>query len=209
MTLYEKYILPPLLNCLCSSKPVTRQRQKVLPNASGTVLEVGIGSGLNIPFYDASRVDRVIGLDPSLELNALAQCVAASHSVAVDFLIGDAQAIDLPSNSVDTVVVTYTLCTIPDALSACREMSRLLKPSGRLVFCEHGLAPDASVARWQARIDPFWGMFAGGCHLNRDIPRLLDDAGFVLENLEQMYLPSTPRFAGYNFWGIAAVGEHQ
>ncbi len=208
LNVYEKYLLPRLLNCLCSAKPVRYQREKVVPGAQGVVLEVGIGSGLNIPFYNVAKVERVIGLDPSVELNALARCVAAEHCVPVELMLGDAQAIALAENSVDTVLVTYTLCTIPDALSACREMLRVLKPNGRLIFCEHGIAPDVSVARWQARIDPLWGLLAGGCHLNRDIPRLLTDAGFELQNLEQMYLPSTPRFAGYNFWGSAQIGGH-
>ena len=208
MNIYEKHLLPRLLNCLCSSKSVRYQREKVVPRAQGVVLEVGIGSGLNIPFYDVARVERVIGLDPSVELNALARCVAAEYCVPVELILGDAQAIALAENSVDTVLVTYTLCTIPDALSACREMLRVLKPNGRLIFCEHGIAPDVSVARWQARIDPLWGFLAGGCHLNRDIPSLLTDAGFELQHLEQMYLPSTPRFAGYNFWGSAQIGRH-
>ena len=181
----------------------------MVPEAHGVGLEVGIGSGLNIPFYDVDRVERVVGLDPSFELNALARSVAADHTIRVEFLFGDAQSLALAENSVDTVLVTYTLCTIPDAQTACREMLRVLKPSGRLIFCEHGLAPDISVARWQARIDPLWGRLAGGCHLNRDIPLLLTDAGFELQQLEQMYLPSTPRFAGYNFWGSARIGGHQ
>ena len=205
MSLYDKYILPSFLNCACASKPINYQREKVVPQASGVILEVGIGSGLNIPFYDQSKVEKVIGLDPSAELNAMAKKVADKHNLAVDFMLSGAEQMDLPNDSVDTVLVTYTMCTIPDALSANKEMLRVLKPGGRLIFCEHGLAPDANVSKWQSRIDPFWGKIAGGCHLNRNIPELIRSAGFKIETLEEMYLPSTPKFAGYNYWGTAVL----
>ena len=133
----------------------------------------------------------------------MAKKVAADKGLEVDFILGSAEAIPLPDNHVDSVLVTYTLCTIPDALSASKEMRRVLKPGGKMIFCEHGLAPDAGVAKWQARIDPYWGKIAGGCHLNRDIPQLIQSAGFNIQSMEQMYLPSTPKFAGYNYWGVA------
>jgi len=203
MNFYDKYILPSFLNCACGSKPIKHQRNKVVPMAEGVVLEVGIGSGLNIPYYDSSKVNRVIGLDPSEELNAMAKKVAADKGLEVEFILSGAESIPLPDDHVDTVLVTYTMCTIPDALSANKEMRRVLKPGGKLIFCEHGLAPDAGVAKWQARIDPYWGKIAGGCHLNRDIPQLIQAAGFEIQSMEQMYLPSTPKFAGYNYWGVA------
>ena len=203
MSFYDKYILPSFLNCACGSKPIKYQRSKVVPLAEGVVLEVGIGSGLNIPYYDSSKISGIIGLDPSEELNNMAKKVAADRGLEIDFILGGAEAIPLPDNHVDTVLVTYTMCTIPDAVSANKEMRRVLKPGGRLIFCEHGLAPDANVAKWQARIDPIWGKIAGGCHLNRDIPQLIEDAGFNIQSMEQMYLPSTPKFAGYNYWGVA------
>ena len=205
MSLYDKYILPSFLNCACGSKPINYQREKVVPQASGVILEVGIGSGLNIPFYDQSKVEKVIGLDPSAELNAMAKKVADKHNLSVDFMLSGAENMALPDNHVDTVLVTYTMCTIPDALSANKEMLRVLKPGGKLIFCEHGLAPDANVSKWQSRIDPFWGKIAGGCHLNRNIPELIRFAGFKIETLEEMYLPSTPKFAGYNYWGTAVL----
>ena len=203
MSLYEKYVLPKFLNCTCGSKPINYQRKKVVPLAQGLVLDVGIGSGLNIPFYDMSKLDKVLGLDPSVDLNNLAKDVAEEHQVNVDFMLCGAEDIPLPDNHVDTVLITYTMCTIPDVLEANKEMLRVLKPGGKLVFCEHGQAPDPKVAKWQKRIDPLWGKIAGGCHLNRDIPNLITSAGFEIENMEQMYLPSTPSIAGYNYWGTA------
>ena len=205
MSLYEKYVLPKFLNCTCGSKPINYQRKKVVPLAQGLVLDVGIGSGLNIPFYDMSKIDKVLGLDPSVELNNLAKDVAEEHQVDVDFMLCGAEDIPLPDNHVDTVLITYTMCTIPDVLEANKEMLRVLKPGGKLVFCEHGQAPDPKVAKWQKRIDPLWGKIAGGCHLNRDIPNLITSAGFEIENMEQMYLPSTPSIAGYNYWGSAKI----
>jgi len=209
MSFYDKYILPSFLNCACGAKPILYQRGKVVPLAEGLVLEVGIGSGLNIPFYDAGKVDKVIGLDPSPELNEMAEKVvsktAAENGLNVEIILGSAEAMPFPDDHFDTVVITYTLCTIPVALAANREIRRVLKPSGKLIFCEHGLAPDAGVAKWQGRIDPYWGKIAGGCHLNRDIPELIESAGFSIANMEQMYLPSTPKFAGYNYWGVAVI----
>ena len=205
MSLYEKYVLPKFLNCTCGSKPINYQRKKVVPLAQGLVLDVGIGSGLNIPFYDMSKIDKVLGLDPSVELNNLAKNVAKEHQIDIDFMLCGAEDIPLPDNHVDTVLITYTMCTIPDVLEANKEMLRVLKPGGKLIFCEHGQAPDPKVAKWQKRIDPLWGKIAGGCHLNRDIPNLITSAGFKIENMEQMYLPSTPSIAGYNYWGQARI----
>ena len=205
MSFYDKYILPSFLNCACGSKPINYQREKVVPQAQVVILEVGIGSGLNIPFYDRTKVEKIIGLDPSPELNAMAQKVADEHAVSIDFILSGAEDIPLPDNHVDSVLVTYTMCTIPDALTANKEMLRVLKPDGRLIFCEHGLAPDAKVSKWQSRIDPFWGKIAGGCHLNRNIPELIRSAGFQIQTMDEMYLPSTPKFAGYNYWGVASA----
>lgn len=209
MSFYNKYILPSFLNCACGAKPILYQRGKVVPLAEGLVLEVGIGSGLNIPFYDAAKVNKVIGLDPSPELNEMAEKVVAKTAVEngldVEIILGSAEDMPFPDDHFDSIVITYTLCTIPDAEAANLEIRRVLKPGGKLIFCEHGLAPDAGVAKWQGRIDPIWGKIAGGCHLNRDIPELITGAGFTIETLEQMYLPSTPKFAGYNYWGVAVI----
>jgi len=205
MGLYNKYVLPKVLNCTCGSKPIQYQRKKVVPLAEGIVLDVGIGSGLNIPFYDMNKIDKVLGLDPSEELNNIAKGVAEENEVNIDFMLCGAEDIPLPDNHVDTLLITYTMCTIPAVAEANKEMLRVLKPGGKLIFCEHGLAPDANVAKWQGRINPIWGKIAGGCNLNRNIPELITSAGFEIENLEQMYLPSTPKFAGYNYWGCAVI----
>ena len=204
MSLYEKYILPRVLNCACGSKPIKYQREKVVPKAEGIILEVGIGSGLNIPFYDSSKIDKIVGLDPSCELNVMAEKVARENAIDIEFVLSSAEDIPLPDNHFDTVLVTYTMCTIPDAVAANKEMRRVLKPEGRLIFCEHGVAPDLKVSKWQHRIDPYWTKIAGGCHLNRNIPDLIRSAGFQIQSMEEMYLPSTPKFAGYNYWGVAS-----
>lgn len=135
----------------------------------------------------------------------MASKVAEKSGVPVEFMVSGAESIPLPDNHVDTVLVTFTMCTIPDVASANKEMLRVLKPGGKMIFCEHGLAPDAGVSKWQDRLDPIWGKIAGGCHLNRNIPSLIEDAGFNIDSMEQMYLPSTPKFAGYNYWGTAVA----
>ena len=202
MSLYNKYILPKFLNCACGSKPINYQRQKVVPLAKGKVLDIGIGSGLNIPFYNSDKIDQVIGIDPSHELLELAKELANDSKASIELVIGSAESIPYPDNFFDTVLVTYTMCTIPNVAIANKEMWRVLKDDGRIIFCEHGLAPDKKISKWQNRIDPFWGKIAGGCHLNRDIQKLITDAGFSFESLDKMYIPSTPKFAGYNYWGI-------
>ena len=203
LSFYDKYILPKFLNCACGSKPINYQREKIVPLAEGTVLDVGIGSGLNIPYYNKSKIKYLYGLDPSIELLNLAKPLAKKNELEIEFLECGAEAIPLPNDSIDTVVITYTLCTIPDTQLSNQEIMRVLKPNGKLLFCEHGLAPDINVAKWQKRINPIWNKIAGGCNLNRDIPNLIRSSGLKISNMEEMYLPSTPKFAGYNYWGVA------
>ncbi len=203
MGFYDKHILPKVLNLSCGTKVVQRQRQKVVPLAEGRVLEIGIGSGLNLPFYDPTKVERVIGLDPAEEMLKYARRKAGSLPFAVEYLALEGERIPLERQSVDTVLVTYTLCTIPDVLTALAGMRRVLKHGGRLIFCEHGRAPDEAVRRWQRRLNPPWNRIGGGCILDRDIPGLIEGAGFRVDSLESMYLPRTPRFAGFNYWGSA------
>lgn len=203
MGFYDKHILPRILNCACGTKPVSKQREKVVPRASGTILEIGIGTGQNLPFYDPSRVERLIGLDPSKECWKLAAERAAHLDFEVEFIGLPGEQIPLEDNSVDTVLVTYALCTIPDPVTALQGMGRVLRPGGELIFCEHGKAPDEGVSKWQDRINPLWGRVFGGCNVNRDIPALLTAGGFALDTVETMYLPGSPRVAGYNFWGNA------
>ena len=166
-------------------------------------MDVGIGSGLNIPFYNKSKINYLYGLDPSKELLDIAKSIAKKNQLEVDFLQCSAESIPLPDRSIDTVLITYTMCTIPDVALSNSEIMRVLKDDGKLLFCEHGLAPDKNIAKWQKRINPLWGKIAGGCNLNRDIPKLISSSGFKISNMEEMYLPSTPKFAGYNYWGVA------
>ena len=203
MGFYDRHILPKVLNWSCGMKPVQKQRQKVVPLAEGRVLEIGIGSGLNLPYYDPEKVERVIGLDPAEEMLSYAKRKSESVPFTVEYLPLQGESIPLEPESVDTVLVTYTLCTIPDAIPALEGMRRVLKHSGRLIFCEHGKAPDEAVRRWQDRLNPLWRRGGGGCNLNRDIPALIEAAGFRIDDLQTMYLPSTPRFAGFNYWGSA------
>ena len=203
MSLYDKYVLPKFLNCACGSNPVARQRQKVAPLVEGKVLEIGIGSGLNLPFYDKSKIDELWGLDPSEELSDMARKVADSENIEVNFISSGAEEIPLPDKYFDSVLITYTMCTIPEVARANREIKRVLKTGGKLIFCEHGEAPDENIRKWQKRINPFWGKLAGGCNIDRKIPTLIQDSGFEIVELEEMYLPKTPKIVGYNYWGYA------
>ncbi|WP_370261190.1 class I SAM-dependent methyltransferase [Limnobacter sp.] len=199
---YERHVLPTLLDLACGMKAIARQREKVVPQATGQVLEIGIGTGLNMRHYDASKVSKVIGLDPALQMHRLAKKRIAQTGLRVELLGLPAEKIPLPDASIDTIVMTYTLCTIPDPVQALREMRRVLKPDGKLLFCEHGVAPDESVRKTQAKLQPLWGKLAGGCHLNRDIPALLKAGGFAAANLQTMYVPGPKAFT-YNYWGQA------
>ena len=203
--LYEKHLLPKMLDCCCSTKPINYQRNKVDPYAKGKILEIGIGSGINIPFYKKSQIEKLYGLDPSEELNHMALKVANKHNLDVEFLLSGAEEIPLPSNSIDTILITYTLCTIPDLNSSMSEMKRVLKDDGNFLFCEHGIAPDLNIVKWQNRINPVWGKLFGGCSINRDIPDIIQSSGFKLNKLNQMYLPGTPKIVGYNYWGHASL----
>jgi ubiquinone/menaquinone biosynthesis C-methylase UbiE len=202
MGFYDKYLLPKLVHFTCGQNPAMRQREKVVPLAAGRVLEIGIGSGLNIPFYDRQKVEHLWGLDPSAEMWSIAQKNAMDHHLDAEFIQSGAESIPLDADSADTVLMTYTMCTIPDVDAALAEIRRVLKPSGRLIFCEHGKAPDQSVRRWQNRLNPIWTMLSGGCNLNRPIPALLEQAGFRSTDMQTMYLPGW-KPATFNYWGTA------
>ena len=206
MGFYTKYLLPKAVHFVCGTKRIIRQREKFVYLAEGRVLEVGIGSGLNLPFYDSTRVEHVWGLDPSRALWALAHKTAAQIEFNVEFINGNAETIPLDGRSADTVLVTYTLCTIAGVLPALAEIRRVLKPDGHLVFCEHGAAPDASVRRWQNRLNPIWRRIAGGCSLNLPIPSLLEQAGFKIKKMDSMYLPGW-KPAAFNYWGVAVSSK--
>ena len=200
---YERNILPRLCNCCCGLGPIEKQRKKIVPNAKGVVLEIGIGTGLNLPFYNKNNVSKIIGLDPSEHLTDIAKVVAKEVGVNLELIHSGAENINLEDNSIDTVLITYTLCTIPDVKKSISEIKRVLKIDGNLIFCEHGKSPDKYIANIQSFINPIWGAIFGGCNINRDIPKIIQDADFKISLMEQMYLPSTPKFVGYNYWGSA------
>jgi ubiquinone/menaquinone biosynthesis C-methylase UbiE len=200
---YEERVLPRFINLACATKPTRKQREKIVPLARGDVLEVGIGSGLNLPYYEQDKIRKIWGLEPSEGMRRLAEKKLVDSTLDLEFIDLPGEEIPLEDNSVDTVVVTYTLCTIPDAGKALEGMRRVLKKDGCLLFTEHGQAPDEDVRRWQRRLNPAWSFVAGGCNMNRDIPKLITDAGFRLDNDERMYIPG-PRVLSYNYWGRAS-----
>lgn len=204
MTWYEERVLPSLINLACSIKPARKQREKIVPRATGDVLEIGFGSGLNLPYYDRDKVRRVWGLEPSAGMRRLARKAIARSSLEVELIDLPGEEIPLDDDSVDTVLVTYTLCTIPEVAEALRGMRRVLKPQGRLLFCEHGKAPDSSVQKWQDRLNPAWKKIAGGCNMNREIVAELEEAGFLIEDDNRMYLPGVKALS-YNYWGAARI----
>ena len=206
--LYERLVLPTLIDFAMTRQEAARLRAVHIPHAHGAVLEVGIGSGLNLPFY-TNRVTRLYGIDPSAGLLAMARPKAATATFAVELIHGEADRIPLADASVDTVVVTWVLCSIANPRDALREMRRVLRPDGTLIFVEHGLSPDAGVRKWQNRLTPLWRRFTGGCHLNRKMDDLVRDAGFTLTDVRTQYVPG-PRAFTFMFEGRAEKhdGEH-
>ena len=200
---YERNVLPYLIDLACGTRPTQKQRLKVIPLAQGRVLEVGIGTGLNMPFYDKARVRSIVGVDPALRMHRLALRRIRDSGLSVQLIGLSAETLAAENASFDTVVSTCTLCTIPEPLSALREMRRVLVPGGKLLFSEHGLAPDPEVRVWQRRLQPWWGRVSGGCMLDRDIPALLAQAGFK-PAVQQRYIPG-PRFVSYHYWGEAVA----
>lgn len=179
-----------------------RQRAEVVPHAAGRVLEIGVGSGLNLSFYDPACVERVVGLDRSAGMLALAASRAAAAPVDVELVEARVESIPLESASIDTIVVTWSLCTVPDLVAATSEMRRVLARDGRLLFCEHGAAPDIAVRRWQERLNPLWRVVSGGCSLDVDVPARLRDGGFEVELHESGYQAGF-RPASFNYRGVA------
>lgn len=200
---YERHVLPYVINLGCGTKPFADQRQKVIPLAQGRVLEVGVGTGLNLPFYDRTRVQTIVGVDPALRMHRLALKRVQRAGIAVELIGLSAEKLPSADASFDTVVSTYTLCTIPDPVSALRQMRRVLVPGGKLLFSEHGRAPEPRIAKWQTRLQPYWSKIAGGCMLDRDIPALLEQAGFR-PDVQSMYVPG-PKVLSYHYWGVAVA----
>lgn len=202
MSFYDRRILPLLLDFVMRQRPFTRQREKVIPRASGRVLEIGLGTGLNLAFYKPEAIEQLIGLDPAAELTGKALARAHEAGLTVKLLQLGGEQIPLDAHSVDTVTMTYTLCSIPERQRALAEMRRVLVPGGQLLFSEHGRSPDPAVRRWQQRLNRWWSPLAGGCRLDVAVPEELERAGFELHELDQSYLPG-PRPMSFNYWGRA------
>jgi len=201
MGLYSQYLLPRLIHFSMGQAQLLPYRRRVVAGARGRILELGFGSGRNLPFY-GEAVEEIIGIDPSREILALAQAALGVVSRKVTLLPQSAESLPLEGRSIDTVVVTWSLCSIPDPGAALREARRVLKPDGQLRFVEHGLAPDPSVRKWQRRLTPLWSYCAGGCHLDRKMDNLIQAAGFQIGDLAIGYARG-PRFAAYMYEGSA------
>lgn len=198
---YHRHVLPYLVDFACGLPVIAQQRRKVVPQAAGRVLEVGIGTGLNLRFYERQKVQALVGVDPAEQMHRLARRRSQRAGLPVELHSLSAERLPLESSSFDCVVCTYTLCTVADPAAALGEMRRVLRPGGKLLFVEHGRAPDAAVVRWQYRLEPYWSRIAGGCHLTRNVPLLLRDAGFE-SDMEEAYV-AWPKLLSYQFWGRA------
>jgi len=199
--IWSKFIQPRLISLACTSKPIRRQRAKVIPNADGTVLEIGFGSGHNLPFYNKKNVKKIIGLEPSVNMQKLSKRRLKDFNINFEFLTERAEEIPLESNSIDSVVCTYTLCSISNPILALSEIRRVLKKDGKFIFTEHAISPDLKINKFQKKIEPLWKFLADGCHLTRDIRKILIENGFNIDSSEDMYLPGAPKFIGYHIWG--------
>jgi len=203
MSFYDEHILPHLIGWSCAMPQVMKQRARLIPHAHGRVLEVGFGAGPNLGFYDPQKVERLFALEPSIGMRRKAASALAASPLDIELINLPGEEIPLEDKSVDTVVLTYTACTIPDVMSALAQMRRVLKPGGQLLFSEHGRAPDPAVARWQTRIEPVWKIIGGGCHLTRKPDDLLKQSGFTITHMTADYLPKSPKFAAFNYAGAA------
>jgi ubiquinone/menaquinone biosynthesis C-methylase UbiE len=202
MNLYRRVIFPQLLDLALSGERIERYRRQLLAHVQGSVLEIGFGTGLNLSCYP-EHIRKITGVDPNPGMGSLARRRIASSPIAVDWQVADAQKLPFPSQSFDSVVSTWTLCSIPNVAKALREIRRVLRAGGKLFFLEHGLSEDPQVQRWQNRLNPLQKVIADGCNLNRDMARLIREAGFRFEQLERFYMPDQPRFIGYTYQGIA------
>lgn len=200
---YDRHIMPRLITAACGQEGIENRRKQVVPLAQGRVFELGCGGGLNQALYDPARITSFSGIDPHEKLLDGARARAREKGWETDIRQGVGEDIPFASGSFDTVVCTYTLCSVEDPGAVLAEMWRILAPGGKLLFLEHGRAPDAGVARWQERVEPVWKPLAGGCHLTRPIGAALRGAGFAVEPLGQAYLDKTPKVLGWMEWGVA------
>lgn len=203
MSIYEQHILPHLINCACGSPPIKNLRQQIVPRCYGKVLEIGMGSGLNLPFYNEQNVEFVWGLEPSHGMRKKASKNLDHSNIDVKWLDLPSEEIPLESKSVDSILLTFCLCTIQDTETALAEMHRVLKSDGKLFFAEHGLSHDLKIAKWQNRITPTWKKFSGGCHLNRPIDKMISESHFKINSIEQFYQRNIPKTAGFIYIGEA------
>lgn len=206
MSFYDRHILPRLIGCACGARAITKLRAKVVPQAQGRVLELGIGGGLNLAFYDPMLVSSVTGVDPSEGLRDRALAAPRPKGLKVEVLAGAAEQLLFDDQIFDTVVCTFTLCSVHTPGAVLAEARRVLKPGGRFIFCEHGLAPDPEVVAWQRRIEPFWTPLAGGCRLTRPVGGAIIAAGFVIETHQAFYIPKAPKPLGWCELGVAQRG---
>ena len=205
MGFWDLHVLPRLINCACSAGQVMKIRSQLVPGAQGVVLEVGCGSGTNFGFYDPARVTQLIAVEPHAPMRARADAALAGQPIAAvtQLLAAGGEALPLDDGSVDTVVLTYVLCTIPDPQAALAEVRRVLRPGGRVLFAEHGLSPDTGVAKWQTRWEPFQKRLGGGRHVTRDPSALLTAAGMAIADERRFYMKSAPKILGYTYVGTA------
>ncbi|MXO90385.1 methyltransferase domain-containing protein [Altererythrobacter aquaemixtae] len=199
---WDRHGVPRVIKLACGAPQIMKLRSQLVPLAKGDVFEIGCGGGINQQFYNASAISRYCGIDPGAKLLEYTRAEAEKKGWKADIRDGVGEDIPFEDNSFDTVVCTYTMCSVDDQAQVVKEMRRILKPGGKLLFLEHGRAPDASVAKWQDRIEPYWKPIAGGCHLTRPITSAVCEGGFEVEQLGERYTPKTPKTVGWMEWGI-------
>lgn len=204
---YDEHVVPRVIQCACSSPAIAATRAKVVPLASGKVFEIGCGGGINQTFYDPGKISSFSGMDPSAKGLDYARAAAAAKGWQADIRQGFGEDIPFADAEFDTVVCTYTLCSVGSQARTLSELRRILKPGGRLLFAEHGRAPDVGVRKWQNRIEPVWKRLAGGCHLTRPVTSAVLAGGFSLVSHGERYAPKTPRWAGWMEWGEAIKAD--
>jgi ubiquinone/menaquinone biosynthesis C-methylase UbiE len=202
---WDRHIVPRLIRCACSQGQIMKVRSKVVPLARGDVLELGCGGGINMPFYNPAQITRLAGIDPSPKLLDMTRAAAAAHGITAEISGGIGEAMPFADASFDTVVTTFTLCSVQEQAAVLAEIRRVLRPGGTALFLEHGAAPDADVAKWQRRIEPVWKRIGGNCHLTRPITYAYSSAGFAVEKLGEGFMPKSPRPMAWVEYGTARV----
>lgn len=203
MAFYNRVILPNLIDSSCKQGPIMKQRSKIVPEAEGVVAEIGMGAAPNLQFYDPGKVKALIGIEPNPGMRKKAGRAIEGQPIPIELVEGFAENLPLETGQADTVVLTYTLCSLPDVPGAFSEIRRILKPGGKLLVLEHGAAPDADVFKWQRRLEPVWKLIGGGCHLTRPIDKMVEAGGFRFDHLVTEYVKKTPKFVGYDYTGVA------